>query len=387
MSMTAGSGYPAVAGRRAPVAYQQGHDAPISDWSEAGFDDALYSTAAPARPPLAAALHVGGAVASLALVVGIGVWGYGQVMRDVSGVPVVQALDGPMRVAPEVPGGKISDDSGLAVNEVKAGGAAAAPPERLRLAPEPVTLADEDLPPPELAPAPPASAPVTEPATQADAPPPATRPAPTTAEGLPVVEARFETTDMSEADAARAAAIVAAITEEIAPLGTDGEDSLPAPDLEAGSGEAAEAAVEIAMAGPGLARSLRPAPRPGPRARPASAPASASASAPASASFAVSADATTAAATDDMGAVEPGTRLVQLGAYDSVEEARAAWGDIAARFAPMLDDKARVLEQAEAGGRAFWRLRAQGFDDLAGARRFCAALVADQADCIPVVAR
>ncbi|MEE4119208.1 MAG: SPOR domain-containing protein [Paracoccaceae bacterium] len=378
MSMTAGTGYPAVAGRRAPLAYQQGHDAPISDWSEAGFDDALYSTAAPARPPLATALHVGGAIASLALVVGIGIWGYGQVMRDVSGVPVVQALDGPMRVAPDVPGGQISDHAGLAVNEVKAGGAAAAPPERLRLAPEPVTLAEEDLPAPALVPARPPSAPATERAAQAEAPPPASRPAPATAEELPVVEARFETTGMSEADAARAAAIVAAITEEIAPLGTDGEDTLPAADQEAGSGEAPDAAVEIALAGPGLARSLRPAPRPGPRARPASAPA---------ASVAVSPDASTAAAADDMGAIEPGTRLVQLGAYDSVEDARAAWGEIAARFAPMLDDKSRVLEQAEAGGRAFWRLRAQGFDDLAGARRFCAALVADQADCIPVVAR
>ncbi|RDC71725.1 SPOR domain-containing protein [Rhodovulum sp. 12E13] len=329
---------------------------------------------------MAAALHVGGAIASLALVVGIGVWGYGQVMRDVSGVPVVQALDGPMRVAPEVPGGQIADHAGLAVNEVKAGGAAAAPPQRLRLAPEPVTLAEEDLPAPELAPAPPAPGPATERAAQADASPPAPRPAPATAEGLPVVEARFETTGMSEADAARAAAIVAAITEEIAPLGTDGGDSLPAAEIGAGSDEAAET-VELAMAGPGLARSLRPVPRPGPRMRPASVPASSTES------VALGAEAAPEPAAGDMGPVEPGTRLVQLGAYDSVEEARAAWGDIAARFAPMLDDKARVLEEAEAGGRAFWRLRAQGFGDLASARRFCAALVADQADCIPVVAR
>jgi hypothetical protein len=383
MNMTAGTGQPAAVGRRAPMAYRQGNDAPISDWSEAGFDDTLYSTASSPRRPIAAALHVGGAIASLALVVGIGVWGYGQVMRDVSGVPVVQALDGPMRVAPEVPGGQIADHAGLAVNEVKAGGTAAAPPERLRLAPEPVTLAKEDLPAPALAPAPPAPTPATERARQADAPPPASRPAPATGEGLPVVEARFETTGMSEADAARAAAIVAAITEEIAPLGTDGDDPLPAAELGAGSDEVAEAAVEVAMAGAGLARSPRPAPRPAPV--PASVPASAPASS--AASVTLGADDTRADASDDMGPVVPGTRLVQLGAYGSVEEARAAWGEIAARFAPMLDDKARVLEQAEAGGRAFWRLRARGFDDLAGARRFCAALVADQADCIPVVAR
>jgi hypothetical protein len=93
------------------------------------------------------------------------------------------------------------------------------------------------------------------------------------------------------------------------------------------------------------------------------------------------------AAQDDLAPVEPGSRLVQLGAFDTPEQARAAWGEIARRFGPIMADKDRVLQQAEAGGRSFWRLRAGGFDDLGEARRFCAALVADQADCIPVVVR
>ena len=41
----------------------------------------------------------------LALVVGIGVWGYKLLVRDVSGVPVVRAVEGPMRIQPENPGG------------------------------------------------------------------------------------------------------------------------------------------------------------------------------------------------------------------------------------------------------------------------------------------
>jgi FAD/FMN-containing dehydrogenase len=89
----------------------------------------------------------------------------------------------------------------------------------------------------------------------------------------------------------------------------------------------------------------------------------------------------------DLAPVPEGTRLVQLGAFDTAEEARAAWARIADRFSPLLADKGRVLQQAEAGGRGFWRLRARGFDDLAHARRFCAALVAQRADCIPVRAR
>ena len=61
-----------------------------------------------------------GAVVSLALVAGLGVWGYKLTVRDVSGVPVVRALEGPMRVLPTDPGGKLATHQGLAVNAVQA---------------------------------------------------------------------------------------------------------------------------------------------------------------------------------------------------------------------------------------------------------------------------
>ena len=44
-----------------------------------------------------------GALTSVALVAGLGIWGYDLAMRDLNGVPVVAALEGPMRVAPEDP--------------------------------------------------------------------------------------------------------------------------------------------------------------------------------------------------------------------------------------------------------------------------------------------
>ena len=46
-----------------------------------------------------------GAAVSLALVVGVGVWGYQLATRDISGIPVVRAAEGPMRIQPEEPGG------------------------------------------------------------------------------------------------------------------------------------------------------------------------------------------------------------------------------------------------------------------------------------------
>jgi hypothetical protein len=78
---------------------------------------------------------------------------------------------------------------------------------------------------------------------------------------------------------------------------------------------------------------------------------------------------------------------VQLGAFDTAEIAREEWDRIAGRFPEYFDDRPRVIEEAESGGQTFFRLRAAGFDDLAGSRRFCAVLVAQGTACIPVTVR
>jgi hypothetical protein len=274
-----------------------------------------------------------GAVVSVALVAGLGVWGYRLLVRDVSGVPVIQALDGPMRVAPEEPGGDRAAHQGLAVNRIAAVGEAAPPAEAITLAPRSADLEAEDMAQgllraaPELAAAP------------APAPP---EPAP--------------------ADPVEAA-ILAATTQVMT-----AEAEL--------SGEGLIAEV-IPASVPGPARSLRP------RARPEGFVAAAAVRLPALAAAAPAAE----VRERDPAAVPAGTKLVQFGAYDSLEEARAAWGTLAERFGALMAGKDRLIEPATAGGRSFFRLRAAGFDDAADARRFCAAFVAERADCIPVVAR
>ncbi|KZY02048.1 hypothetical protein A3721_20200 [Sulfitobacter sp. HI0023] len=85
--------------------------------------------------------------------------------------------------------------------------------------------------------------------------------------------------------------------------------------------------------------------------------------------------------------IPKGTRLVQLGAFDSPEIAREQWDKLNRRFAVYLGSKDRVVQKATSGGRVFYRLRAMGFEDIADARRFCSALVSEKADCIPVVTR
>ena len=304
-----------------------------------------------------AALQALFALASLALLIGIAIWGTQQVMRDVTGVPVVRALEGPMRVAPENPGGMIAGHTGLAVNEVAGSGAAAAPAPQVRLAPDPVPLADEDLPQPLIAPR-----------LAAD---PAPEHAPEDAPG----------------DAPEPGDMLVSLPQDASP----GERAVALADLLAADAEplegtAPEAEDETAQAaplpdGPGLPRSLRPAPRP------EGVDAAVQAALRSAAAAVAPAAAAEASAEVDPASLAPGTRLVQLGAHDSAEAARAAWTALAGRFDGVFDGKRPVLQQAEANGDAFWRLRAVGLADLSAARRFCAVLVAERADCIPVVAR
>ncbi len=58
-----------------------------------------------ADPPITQTLttltHAAGAAISLALIAGIGVWGYKLMVRDVTGIPIVRAAEGEMRVRPD----------------------------------------------------------------------------------------------------------------------------------------------------------------------------------------------------------------------------------------------------------------------------------------------
>lgn len=305
------------------------------------------------------AVNIAGALASLALVVGVGVWGYKLMVRDVSGVPVVRALEGPMRVLPEDPGGQPADHQGLAVNAVAAEGTAEAPPDRLALAPRPVRLTDEDVPMGELGDVTPVS-------VDAD-----------------TLEAYGDE---------QVAALVEELTKGVKPIAIDGEtqaEQIVQPEPLAGGAQTAAADQDdvaaatiqpAVLTGPGLRRSLRPHVRPA-RLDTASAMGADVAAALSSAQDAV------ASVDVDPDKVPAGARLAQLGAYDTPDVARAEWDRLEGRFGDYLDGKKRVIQKASSGGRTFYRLRAMGFADLSDARRFCSALVAESADCIPVTAR
>lgn len=280
-------------------------------------------------------VNYAGAAMSLALIVGVSFWGYQLIMRDVSGIPVVRAMEGEMRVLPDNPGGDVASHIGLSVNEVAAIGEAGGPEDRLVLAPQTTGLQQEDL----------------------DA-------QPTMAEAS---EPRPETRDMI---------MQAALVADDAP----GNDALPDAEAIAALADQLSAAVPaievedaptlqlIPASVPGVARSLRPLIRPASLSVPAALPVAA------------------AEPTVETPVVFPaGTHLVQLGAYPSSDVAAQEWERLQARFGQLLADKSRVIQVSNQSDSTWHRLRASGFEDRAAARRFCAALEAEGADCIAVV--
>jgi hypothetical protein len=258
-----------------------------------------------------------GALSSVALVAGLAVWVHDLATRDVRSVPVVRALEGPARVAPDDPGGFEAAHQGLAVNSVPAD--APAPPvgERIVLAPEPVGPAPEDIAPQEPAPAETAAAP------------------------------------QDPADVLRNA-IDGALSEVLGerPIAGDTPAVAPSP------------AVDLP----------RPQPRPDPDIATRAAP---DAGLPTLASFRV----------QDAAAIPAGTGLAQLGRFGSRDAAFASWADLAARFGAYIAPRTPVVEEMSGESGAFFRLQAQGFDNLASARAFCAVLEANGDACVPAVKR
>lgn len=324
-----------------------------------------------------------GAAVSLALVAGVGVWGYKLLVRDMTGIPVVRAMEGPVREAPSNPGGDVVPHLGLSVNVVAAAGEAAAPEERLLLAPVQTEMSEDDMLAMPTAEADEPNASVGGAATEIEvavaaivvSPQPEADPgllaAPEQPQAAPVNLPGPD--DASQAEAPMTAEDVLALADQIATGTAPLSDLAPGTDVPAVvTLDGAASVIVIDRAVPGVATALIP------QARPDTLTARAAPAVPAPP------QAATLVLTDD---IPVGTNLVQLGAYETPELAAVAWDTLGQSFSDFMAGKTRVIQQASSGGRGFFRLRAMGFANLDEARSFCAALAAEDAACIPVVVR
>ena len=277
-------------------------------------------------------VSMGGAVSSVALVLGLAYWGYALAVRDVSGVPVMRAAVGAMRVAPADPGGEQMLNQGLTVNTIAAMGTTAKPADTVTLAPLAEDLQPDDVPVAVASAAPQAASPVV------------------------VASALSDGT-------AQAPAVAADLVEPASVLAQDTVDA------------AVAAALAEASADPNaISPALRPKPRPADLG---------------AAIVEVAAPVVTqpAIAEKDPSTIPVGTILAQFGAYESADLARAKFAELVDNFGGLMAGKDMVVLKAETTGRIIYRLRAYGLTSDADAKSFCAALQAEGTECVPVAQR
>lgn len=319
---------------------------------------------------LARLTHYVGAVASVGLMVGLLAWGWQLVSRDVSGVPIIRAIEGEARTTADNPGGQLTNHTGLAVNSV-AGGETLAPTQQVAIAPAPVGLSADDVAMGEL------GAVAREPSNPSETP--------LTFAGEPIVPlSDSEARALAEAQAAAAAerALADQAVNQAAIIdapATEGPVNNVVTDENGVPAQAAAIAEALAMAqaeaNPGvLVASNRPAPRP----RVAAAPAAAAQPAVARPTEAAPAPAPApvAARSSASGPV------VQVGAFDSNAIAMSEWQRLSGRNGGLFSGKAPVIQEHQSNGRTFWRLRVAGFGSLSEARQFCSALQSSGTDCL-----
>lgn len=284
--------------------------------------DSSESASIGARGVVAVALRWIGAVVSVSLVLGVIYWGFLLGQRDANEVPVIRAMEGNARIVPDDPQGTQADNQGLAVNEVLAETTPSVVNTSTTLAPsaQTVTVEDETMSALEVVPDQPAS----------DAEPIVVDAATLMVEINPAVVVPTALDGMTmpirrpdnflQKDPISDA--IEGLLQELIP--EEGDTSFETPDL------------------------ARPVPKYG------------------------------------NPLLDPGAALIQLGAYNSLEDARDIWIEYLGEHGDLLSNSQRFIEPIETGGRLLYRLRAAGFDGLDQTRAMCAALDARGVDCISV---
>jgi hypothetical protein len=284
--------------------------------------DSVESAPIGATGVVAVALRWIGAAVSISLVIGIVYWGYILGQRDATDVPVIRAMEGNARIVPDDPQGTQADNQGLAVNEVLAETTPSVVNTDTTLAPSAQSVTDED-------------------------------------------EAMSALEPVSEQPSTNTVPIVvdaATLMVEINPVAVvpTASDGMTMPIRRPDSFLQKD---PISDEIEGLLQELIPE------------------------------EGDTSFETPDLPQplpkygnplLDPGAALIQLGAYNSLEDAGDIWTDYQNEHGDLLSNTQRYIEPIETGGRLLYRLRAAGFDGLDQTRAMCAALGARGVDCISV---
>ena len=275
-----------------------------------------------------------GAVLSLSLLAGAIGWSYKLVVRDINQIPIVRAQLGPLRVAPDNPGGLTAANQGLSVTQIAVN--------------EKPLLSDEI----NLAPA----AEILNEETSASLL--------REVDKLNQIDETYEIKEINAENTISLDGSSGAMKGETASK----TESLVAQVAFSQKKVEIENAVSLALSitsefDPSLT-SLRPKTRP----------------------RSVQQNRELIVSKEPMSKLPIGSAIVQLGAFDSKSLAESEWRRFEKLLGSILAPKQMIIQKAESGGKIFYRLRASGFNDISDARQFCTA-ISDKVACIPVVTR
>ena len=301
-------------------------------------DAALASEEKPVNFKLNMIFYWTGAALSLSLLAGAIGWSYQLVVRDINQIPIVRAQLGPLRVAPDNPGGLTAANQGLSVTQLAVNQKPLLSDE-INLAPAAEILNEETsvLIVEEL-----------DKSNQID-------------EAFKIKEVNAQNSINSDRSSGEINSDNGSKTEAVL---AQVAFSQKRTEIE----NAVSLALSITSESDASLTSLRPKTRP--------------------INFNQNSkkNAERVVSKEPMSKLPIGSAIVQLGAFDSKSFAESEWLRFEKLLGSILTPKQMIIQKAESGGKIFYRLRASGFNDISDARQFCTA-ISDKVACIPVVTR
>jgi len=283
-----------------------------------------------------------GAVISLNLILWAGYWTYNIISRDINGIPIVAAQPGPLRVAPDTPGGIEAENIELAVTKI-ASQELPPNPKAVELAPSTEKLTPDDLT-------------IFQAIRQKKI---IDRQAALNNQiHLGVIEPNLSKEISLEP--------VNTVTNTANYSITEYQSELVAAALALALKPSADNLIANAVA-QNKFKQIKPRLRPG-------------------SLLEASVSTTETVIRPALASVETGLAVVQFGTFATETVAFEEWDRLSKNLSAILDGRPKYVERIKRNGNEIYRLRLGGFVNIDDASRFCSAVIS-QENCVPVLAK
>ena len=283
-----------------------------------------------------------GAVISLNLILWAGYWTYNIISRDINGIPIVAAQPGPLRVAPDTPGGIEAENIELAVTKI-ASQELPPNPKAVELAPSTEKLTPDDLT-------------IFQAIRQKKI---IDRQAALNNQiHLGVIEPNLSKEISLEP--------VNTVTNTANYSITENQSELVAAALALALKPSADNLIANAVA-QNKFKQIKPRLRPG-------------------SLLEASVSTTETVIRPALASVETGLAVVQFGTFATETVAFEEWDRLSKNLSVILDGRPKYVERIKRNGNEIYRLRLGGFVNIDDASRFCSAVIS-QENCVPVIAK